>query len=197
MLNKELIEKLLFALGEHLHHLGASPIELVVSGGAALNCMEFIVRTTKDIDCLAFLEKDAKGQIKLKQIEAFPEELMRAAEKVRTDFNLYPGWINFGPTQQVSTGLPMGIEDRLTLRDYGPKLRVYFINRFDQIHFKLYAAADQAGRHADDLLRLKPTGDELYQAATWCIGQDPSPGFKDLLVKILKRLGFDDIANRI
>ena len=54
-------------------------------------------------------------------------------------------------------------------------MTVYFIGRLDQIHFKLYAAADQRdGTHLADLRALKPTDEELETAARWAMTHDVS-----------------------
>jgi hypothetical protein len=71
------------------------------------------------------------------------------------------------------------------------------MGRYDQIHFKLYAAVDQgAGKHLDDLLALKPTSDELENAARWTMTHDVSEGFKQNLKSLLNYLGFKDVAER-
>jgi hypothetical protein len=48
-----------------------------------------------------------------------------------------------GPTELLRFGLPDGFVDRLQRRDFGEGLVVYLASRYDQIHFKLYAAVDQ------------------------------------------------------
>ena len=197
MFDKTEFDAFLGYLGEQLKRLDASPIEIVVSGGAALNFRELIFRATKDVDCLAFLEKGARGDMEFVQIKSFPEKFKIALARVSADFNLPLNWINAGPTSQVATGRPEGIGERLVAKDYGPKLRVHFIGRLDQIYFKLYAAVDQGGRHTEDLITLEPTVEEMKMAAEWCLGQDPSPAFRELMVRLLKELGYEGVTNRI
>jgi hypothetical protein len=48
------------------------------------------------------------------------------------------------------------------------------------------------GRHETDLRALNPTGAELIAAARWSITQDPSPGYRYVLVEALRYLGVDD-----
>jgi len=63
----------------------------------------------------------------------------------------------------------------------------------DQIHFKLFAMVDQAGgRHEADLRALHPRNDELIAAARWSITQDPSPGYRMVLMDALSALGVED-----
>ena len=53
-----------------------------------------------------------------------------------------------------------------------------------------------AGKHLDDLLALKPTSDEIDQAARWSLTHDVSEGFKQSLKGLLGYLGFKDVAER-
>ena len=70
---------------------------------------------------------------------------------------------------------------------------VNFASRLDQIHFKLYALVDQgAGKHEQDLRALKPTAEELMQAARWTRTHDPSPGFEEMLERALRHLGVEN-----
>jgi hypothetical protein len=79
---------------------------------------------------------------------------------------------------------------RVVTRPYGPALVVHFASRLDQIHFKLFAMVDQGGgRHEVDLRALGPTPGELAAAARWSTTQDPSPGYKSVLVDALRVLG--------
>ena len=82
-------------------------------------------------------------------------------------------------------------------REYGSHLRVFFVGRLDQIHFKLLAAVNVGGRHLDDLLALAPTGDELEQAARWAIARKPDPAFHKTLTSLLGYLGYANIAERV
>jgi hypothetical protein len=47
-------------------------------------------------------------------------------------------------------------------------------------------------RHETDLRALSPTPGELAAAARWSVTQDPSPGYKSVLVDALRVLGVDD-----
>jgi hypothetical protein len=48
-----------------------------------------------------------------------------------------------------------------------------------------------------DLLALKPIEAEIEKAAKWAITQDVSEGFKLILKDLLKRNGYEAIAERI
>jgi hypothetical protein len=159
--NKKEIEKVLMALSEQLESEGVMKIELVVCGGTALNILGYIDRTTKDIDVIAFVDKDI-----LTKADPLNPSLLVAARKVQRDFNLPDNWLNAGPASIMDFGLPEGLMDRVKTYSYGKNLIIHFLTRYDQIHFKLYAAVDQSGgKHYDDLLSLKPIAQELEKAA--------------------------------
>ncbi|MGH3251369.1 MAG: hypothetical protein ACRDOI_34890, partial [Trebonia sp.] len=57
----------------------------------------------------------------------------------------------------------------------------------------LFAMVDQGGgRHEADLRELSPTPGELTAAARWSTTQDPSPGYRSVLLDALRVLGVDD-----
>jgi hypothetical protein len=180
--------ELLSALGEQLARRG-SRTELVVIGGSALLAVGLTTRATRDVDIVAFRSGDS-----LVDPRPLPERLVTARDAVARDFNLPDGWLNSGPADLLDLGLPVGFVDRLERRDYGPALVVHFASRFDQIHFKLYAMADQtAAKYEADLVALEPTRDELVAAARWSRTHDPSEGFFELLVAALAYLGVEDV----
>jgi hypothetical protein len=58
----------------------------------------------------------------------------------------------------------------------------------------LFAMVDHGGgRHETDLRALGPTPGELAAAARWSITQDPSPGYRSVLLDALRALGVDDV----
>ena len=113
--------------------------------------------------------------------------------------DLFEDWINHGPTDLLVGGLPEGFTDRLETREYGARLRISFIGRLDQIHFKVFAAADSGpGRHLDDLRGLEPTPDELLAAVRWIREtQDPSEEFAAMLRHLMRALNHDDLADSL
>jgi len=186
-LSRERAHDLLVALDEQLAATG-DRFELVVIGGSALNALGLADRTTKDIDVVALRTDEGLAEAK-----PLPDSLVAARNRVARDFDVSDGWLNAGPADLLRWGLPEGFNDRLTTRSYGSHLTVHFAGRLDQIHFKLYAAADQrGGRHEDDLRALEPTQDELVAAARWTRTQDPSGGFLQMLEEKLADLGVVD-----
>jgi hypothetical protein len=187
-LSPERTDALLSALDEQLASRGER-FELVVIGGSALIALELVARTaTKDVDVVALRTESG-----LEPAQPLPPTLLAARDKVARDFEINEDWLNTGPADLLRWGLPDGFVDRLTPRRYGDHLAVHFAGRLDQIHFKLYAAADQqGGRHEDDLRALDPTQDELVLAARWTRTQDSSEGFLLMLRAKLADLGVVD-----
>jgi hypothetical protein len=182
------LDVILGALGEHLQSL-ADQQEIVVIGGSALTALGLVKRVTKDVDLLA-VAKDGE----LRSAKPLPDSLRVARDRVARDFDLDENWLNSGPTDLLTLGLPDGFLTRVATRHYGLALIVHFAGRLDQIHFKLYAVVDQAGgRHETDLRALHPSTDELIAAARWSMTQDPSPGYRMVLKEALTALGVADV----
>lgn len=196
--DKKEIEKILSALGEQLDAMNAVMPELVVCGGAALNVLGLVSRTTKDVDVVAFTERNSEGNVHLKKAEPFPKELEQASKKVARDFNLPEKWLNPGPTSAVDFGLPEGLMGRVETRQFGKSLTVHFLSRYDQICFKLYAAVDQGmGKHYNDLLSLEPAAEELEKAAHWSMAHDVSETYRQSVKDLLRHMGHKDVAERL
>ena len=187
-LDQSRTHELLAAVGEQLA-AGGTYAELVVIGGSALLAIGLISRPTRDVDVVAWLA----GQT-LVDPRPFPAELIAARDRVARDFGLPENWLNAAPADLLDFGLPDGFVERLERHDYGGSLTVHFASRFDQIHFKLYAMADQgAGKHEADLRALSPTRAELLAAARWTRTHDPSEGFREQLLAALAYLGAEDV----
>jgi len=159
-----------------------------VIGGAALIALGLVQRATRDVDVVALL---SDGE--LVRPDPMPDRLVRARDRVARDFALPDDWLNAAPRSLLDFGLPAGFIGRLERRRYGAFLTVHFASRLDQIHFKLHALVDQgAGKHEEDLRALRPTADELLQAARWPRTHDPSEGFRQELTQALAYLGAED-----
>lgn len=182
----EAAHSLLEALGQQLLASG-SRFDLVVIGGSALLARGLVDRATRDVDVVALAAEDG-----VRSAVDLPQELLAAVEVVARDFEVPNDWLNNGPAELLRFGLPAGLESRWETQTYGPALRVRWASRFDQIHFKLYAAVDQAGKHLGDLEALHPNRDELIAAARWSREHDPSEGFLNALSEALKYFGVED-----
>jgi len=196
MIHSTNLHEILQALDRQIGVQGGHPLGLVVCGGSALAALGFLNRTTKDVDVLGTAEQKA-GKILVQRIREFPPWLADAAQKVARDFELPEEWLNLGPAGQLESGLPEAFERRLTVKKYGEYLTVYFTSRFDQIHFKLYAAVDRDDYHVQDLFGLDPTDTELERAAQWVLTQDVSEAFRTSLKEFLAQSGRTDVAEGI
>lgn len=185
--NSDRAGELLAALSEQLAARGQH-YELVVIGGSGLLALGFTDRPTRDVDVVALWEAGS-----LRKAEPLPKELIEARNRVARDFRLPENWLNPGPADLMDFGLPAGFMDRVQAQRLGDGLTVHFASRLDQIHFKLYALVDQgAGKHEQDLRALRPTHEELIQAARWTRTHDPSEGFRQMLERALRHLGVED-----
>ena len=195
--DKKDIETILSALGEQLESSSVESVELLVCGGSALIFLGLAQRTTKDVDILAYIKRTNAGDTSFIKAKQMNPEFIMASRKVARDFNLPENWINTGPTSAVDLGLPERLMERVATREFGRKLTIHFLGRYDQIHFKLYAAVDQgAGIHYEDLLTLKPTADELEQAARWSMTHDVSEGYRQILKDLLNHMGHNNVAEK-
>ncbi len=196
-MNKNSLEKTFEILAARLESNHAPPQKIAVCGGAALIACGLLPRTTTDVDIVALLSE----QDELISPAPLPEPLVTAANEVAALTSLPQDWLNNGPSRDqgglFQMGLPNGLQNRLHKKEYGPYLTVFFIDRFDQIHFKLYAGVDRGGYHITDLAALKPTDEELYQAAQWACTHDISAAFVALLKTLLKDMGHESVAARL
>ncbi len=196
-LNSQQLDEVFRLLDGRLMRADAPSVHLVVCGGAAMIAVGILARTTRDVDVVALLED---GQ-RLVAPVPLPSSLVEAANEVAEVLSLPRDWLNNGPSRDegglYQMGLPAGLQDRLHMRAYGSHLTVHFIDRIDQIHFKLYAAVDRGGYHVTDLVTLKPTSAELTRAAQWALTHDVSEEFRQLLKQTLEALGYGDVAQEI
>ena len=181
------IETALNLLGELLQARGES-FNIIIVGGAAVNLLGFVSRATTDVDILAFAHPDSQGKLQLSPPDdPLPGVLVEAARVVATDLSLDPNWLNTGPASQWQSGIPPGLEKRISWRSHGG-LSVGIVGRRDLIFLKLYAAVDDTGPtsvHFQDLIALRPTKDELAAAAVWVQQQDPTPIVAQIMQQVI------------
>jgi len=182
-MNTSEIEQYLTKLAETYDALGGQPLTVTICGGAGLMILGLVDRTTKDID--------------LVEPHHLPAEFEEASRIVSREYGLPDNWINQGPKELAEMGLPPGFHERATVKKYGKRFIVRLTSRLDQIFFKMYAAVDRGGYHADDLKKLEPTDAELTEAARWCMTHDVSDGFKEILKDMLEKLGYGKVAQSI
>jgi hypothetical protein len=163
----------------HLH------FEVVAIGGGGLLLLGMISRSTKDVDLVALV--DHGNFVSAKHL---PPPLLEAIGEVGRALRLGNNWVNTGPSDLFSMGLPDGFADRMSTHHYRG-LTLHLAGRFDQVCFKLYASVDQGpdSKHFADLKLLKPTQAELEIAASWCKTHDVSEEFSTTLSEALAMLG--------
>lgn len=195
---KKQIDQILAALGDHLKSRKTAPIDMLVCGGAALNMLELVGRTTVDIDILAFVLESESGPPALILAKPFPPFLAEAVDQVGRVFRLGNDWLNSGPTHLIQEiKLPEGLVERAKAMSYGPRLKVRLLSRYDQIHLKLFAVADKGPeKHDDDLRQLKPTPSEIKKAAQWLL-TSVNKGYREMVKGYLKEIGYDDVAREL
>ena len=193
-INQNALNEALSLLGSLTASRQRPHLHLVVCGGSALIALQLVARTTKDVDVLATIEDHH-----LVCARPLPAWLLEDAEEVRKELRLPEKWLNDGPADPdlFRLGLPEGVLERLHTRDFSSCLKIGFIDRVDQIHLKLYAAADRGGQHFTDLRQLQPTPEELLAAARWTFTQDPSEGFLDGITKVFIALGHADLVAKL
>lgn len=187
MYTRDELDRALRLLGQVLQDRGLT-YELAVIGGGALAMIGLIDRSTKDLDVVALVHDGS-----IDSAEPLPPPLAEAITDVANELSLNPQWLNSGPTSMIRFGLPVGFLSRCSRVDYGT-LTIRLASRLDQIHFKLYATADDrpAGKHHRDLVALEPTSTELFQAAAWARPHDPSPGFDLMVRQVLAAFGITE-----
>jgi hypothetical protein len=186
MFDHRSLDEALAAVGDLLADRGEH-IEVVAIGGGGLLLLGLIERVTKDLDLVALVAGD-----KLIKPVPLPAALDEAANDVAKLMKLSTGWLNAGPASLLDLGLPAGFLERTVRHDYDG-LVVYLASRYDQVCFKLYAAADDSprGKHFADLKRLVPAPEELRRAAAWAMTHDASEGFRQILTQVLAALGVE------
>jgi hypothetical protein len=150
-------------------------VAIAVVGGSALLIDGRVTRVTRDVDVVAFIVGGA-----LLGDSPRSTALKRHVSAAGLELGLDSDWLNFGPISLLHAGLPEGFLTRCRVERFGG-LTVYVADRYDLIHMKLYAAADQGpeSKHMRDLMMLRPTSEELIAAQVWCCIQDVSVPFAD------------------
>lgn len=182
------IESALTAVGDLLRIAGEE-VSLVVVGGATMNLLGIVRRSTSDVDVIARAYRDEHGVLYLAQAEPFPAALRNAIETVARDFGLPNDWMNAEVGSQWVHGLPPWILDETTWRSYG-NLHVGLVDRRTLIALKLFASVDSGPRsvHVQDLLALAPTDAEFEEARRWVTTQDVYEGFETMISQVIEHV---------
>lgn len=185
----DLLPELLQAVGDYLaaERLEAS---IVVVGGATLNLLGLLERSTHDVDVIARASGvGGAGPVRLHPGKPLPDEVTRAVRKVARDYSLSDDWLNSEVASQWSQGLPPTLPEDIEWRTFGA-LHVGLAGRRTLIALKLFAAADRGPKsvHLQDLLALAPTREELDEAAEWVLTQDASELFPRMVTGVIEHV---------
>lgn len=103
------IEEALTRVSEVIETYGEA-FAIVILGGAALNLLGVVARTTTDVDILAVARPGRSvGQREISEPPVpLPEPLLKAIGLVAEDMALTPDWLNTGPALQWRTGPALG-----------------------------------------------------------------------------------------
>ena len=184
----DVLDTALSAVGELLTAENTEAAVVVV-GGATLNLLGLIDRTTEDVDVIARAVEPRAVPVVLVPPDPLSPALRRAILRVARDFGLASDWINTAIARQWSQGLPPSLPDDITWRRYGG-LHVGLVGRRTLLALKLFAAVDQSVRsvHAQDLVALAPLDPELDEAAAWVLTQDASEDFPRLVDEVVEHV---------
>jgi hypothetical protein len=175
-------------LGRKLAVRDSDEYTVLICGGSALNLTRLFARTTRDVDALGIVS----GQRPKVSIAAeLPDQLVEAAREVALELHLDADWLNTAAAPLLAVGLPAGVLDRVERFEFGPCLTILAISRKDQVALKVYASltGKRGKRHLEDLVRLKPTGDEMEFAVAWLLNRPTSAPFRLAVKRIVKGLG--------
>ncbi len=190
ILTGQRIEELLTAVGELLKAESYS-CSIIVVGGASLNLLGLLERTTKDVDVVARAEEKGGRKIFV-QPDPLPEPLERAIAIVARDFGLPTDWMNTRVATQWPKGLPKFLFEEIEWRQFS-SLEAGIVGRRTLITLKLHAAADRDADsvHYQDLLALAPTDAELEEARTLVVEQDAGIEFPHLIDEMISHIKVD------
>ena len=194
------IEQALRRLSAKMVYSELEPVELVSCGGASLNLMGLVSRSTNDVDILCVAQVGAKGEVRLQPGTTMPAPFADLVAEVGRELGMKEEWLNFGPAPLLDFGLPAGLETRLKRKSYGRCLALHVISRLDQIHLKLYATMAPKTRietHLGDLMDLEPTEAEARAAVDWLLHRKTSADFRRKLKQVLDRIGHEELAQEI
>ncbi len=183
------VEKALAHLGALLDASQTGPVTLLVCGGVSLMVLGHVARTTHDVDLLACLAACPVRENEIEHRSELAEPVRTLARRVADDLGLDADWLNLGPASLVQLGLPAGLLQRAERRSYGGTLSALYVGRLDQIHLKLYASLGREERHVADLFALKPSDEELVQAARWIMAVAGDMVLEADILRLLRDLG--------
>ncbi len=190
-MDSSMAETLLRGLGSALETEEAGHVDILICGSMAMILQGVISRRTRDIDGAAFVST-LDGELVLSKPYPSPA-FRRAIERVGSVHNVQKHWLSFQSKTLLDDGLPDGILERASTRDYGSKLTVRLISRYDMILLKMKAAVARGGIDIEDLSAMNTTQEEVSVGFLWCLEQ----GYpKESLLEVLEKIGHGELAKR-
>lgn len=155
-------------------------LDAVVVGGAALNLLGVVTRTTRDCDVLVpELSKEIKEASR-----TFAAEMRRLGDHLDDE------WLNNGPSSLVRD-LPSDWNKRLVVVFTGQAIELSCLGREDLLRAKLFALCDRALDLAD-CIALAPSPEELGSLHRWIEERDANPDWPEHV-----RATLDDLARKL
>lgn len=176
-------KKLLPEFDNFLHQKRVK-FKAVVIGSGALTIKGLLQRQTVDIDVL-----DPK----------IPDQILKLADEFRSQQEkqgvfLIENWINNGPAKLL-LNLPTDWSSRTQLFFKGKALTLVTLGRLDLLKDKLWGFCDLREQDRPVLLALKPSQNELIEAAEWVKVQEAHPSWPDhvdfKVKELSKGLGYE------
>ncbi|MCI0748546.1 MAG: DUF6036 family nucleotidyltransferase [Verrucomicrobia subdivision 3 bacterium] len=121
------IEEALKRLNAKMVYADLDLVELVSCGGASLNLMGLVSRSTSDVDIICAVKVGARGKIRLVPGAILSPRFDELVAEVGRELGIKEEWLNFGPAPLVDFGLPRGLVKRLKRRSYGRCLALHII----------------------------------------------------------------------
>lgn len=155
-------------------------LKAVVIGGAALNLLGIVHRTTKDCDIL----HPTLPTPVVEAARAFARLQREAGEALGDD------WLNNGP-QSLAALLPQGWQERLVPAFKGEAIDLSSLGRLDLLRSKVFSLCDRA-LDLPDCIALAPTPSDLEAIKPWLCEQDGNPEWGNHVQAVL-----DDLQRRL
>jgi hypothetical protein len=144
---------------------------LILCGGSVLIVMDIVDRQTRDVDVV---EPELDSTLK------------EVAKKLATEFGLSENWLNNGP-ESLRRDLLKNWKKRIVTIFKGKALVLQALGREDLLATKLFAFCDREDDW-QDVLKLKPTKDELERLFPWVLERDGSPYWPKRVEDCFKRI---------
>lgn len=171
-MDQNLLEKALLRLDELLCEKREGEVSFTVCGGGALVLQKLISRDTSDLDVVA---------------PAINEQVRQLVKQVAIELRLSEYWLN-SHADSLTKDLPKGWDTDLVLVFNGMRLKIFSLSRMNIIRSKFWASCDREEDDMDDLVKLKPSMQELQDSVNWTLPLDGNPEWHEQVQRIARKL---------